>query len=126
MTFVKEENSIYQFIDENNNKYCIGSDSQENALAFLQATLHEGYSIDVMKFRKINTFKTQARLELDKDEWMVNRHKEQLETATPRSLSVEQYNQLLADRQAIRDKSNDLEAQINEATTIEELELINW
>jgi hypothetical protein len=59
-------------------------------------------------------------------DYKIVRHIGQKTSGTPTTLTEEEFFSLEGERQLIRDKSNQLETQVNNATTKEETEAIVW
>lgn len=79
-----------------------------------------------LKTNKIKEFNQHAKQELRDLDWKVLRHIEQKELQIQTSLTENEYQELLQNKQSIRDKVNNLETIINTTTTIEELTEITW
>ena len=82
----------------------------------------EGISLVDIKVQKITETKAEASALLSGTDWQVIRHRDQIEiSGLETSLTTEEYEQLLADRQAIRNTSNVIEAEINALTTVQDV-----
>lgn len=66
----------------------------------------------------IKEIKTFANQELLKTDYKINRQLEQIQLGIETTLNEKEYNQLLIERQSIREKSNDIENQILKAETV--------
>lgn len=82
--------------------------------------------LDLIKQQRIAEFKQKAAAELSPTDYKVIRHRDQLAASLPTTLTDTQYQQLLLNRQAIRDKSNTLEAQVQAATAEAEVNTMVW
>jgi len=90
-------------------------------------TLH---ALNYLKILKIVKFKSEAARRIDAvlPDWKANRHRDQLELGASTTLSAEGYAAKQQKRQAIRDASNTIEAEIqalNEPAEIETLDIAN-
>lgn len=74
----------------------------------------------MLREQKIKEFKQKAGEELRLSDYKIIRQIEQ------NTLSVTDYTALKLARQAIREKSNKFEAQVNNATTVAEIEAVEW
>ncbi len=74
-------------------------------------TLH---SLDYLKQEKIAESKIEASRRINETlpDWMVNRHRDQIELGVNTTLSAEEYKLKQYKRQAVRDASNTIEAEI--------------
>jgi len=79
-----------------------------------------------IKQQKITEIKQKAAGELSATDYKVIRHRDQLAASLPTTLTSTEYQTLLTQRQAIRDKSNNLEAQVNAATTETVVNSVVW
>lgn len=81
--------------------------------------------LDIYKIGRINQLKRNAQKELAKTDWIVIRHRDQIEGNFTTSLTQAEYEQLLIDRQYIRDWSNTQETSINNAKTYNDVTLVD-
>lgn len=83
-------------------------------------------TITQIKEEQKHRFKPTAANELAKTDWYTIRHIEQKALKIKTSLTEEEYQMVLAGRQSIRKKSNDKEAEIMAAETIEDIFNVHW
>jgi hypothetical protein len=119
-------NGLAEFSNSDGAKFKIRANSEEEARQILLEVYSPEFLLANNKKSKIIQIKSLAKSELEATDWKVQRQREQITLGIDTSLSLEQYIELLTGRQAIRTKSNELEAQVNAAETIEELNGINW
>jgi hypothetical protein len=79
-----------------------------------------------VKAQRIQEFKNNANAELSTTDYIVIRHYEQTLLNIPQTLTNDEFILLCEQRQAIRDKSNSLEVQINSMNNYEEIIAVNW
>ncbi len=82
--------------------------------------------LPALRADKMQEFKAKAKAELDPTDYKVVRHRDQVAAGQPTTLTNAQYLQLLADRNAIRDKSNTLEQQVIAAQTEATILAVVW
>jgi len=75
---------------------------------------------------KISSFKVSAASELSALDWKCIRHRDQVDNSEATSLTSQEYTDLLNERKAIRDKSNNKETAINACSTMAQIHVITW
>jgi hypothetical protein len=87
-------------------------------------TLH---SIDYLKKETIMEVKAEAsrRINTVMPDWKIIKHRDQIELGVPTSLSAEEYIAKQQKRQAIRDASNIIEAEINAMTNADAISALD-
>lgn len=115
----------YEF-EVDGNKYFIDANNETEAELIFEDLISIESKLENIKLDKINLVKSNARNLLNETDWKELRHYRQkyLETAT--SLTEEEFEELLEEREAIRVNSNTLESVISACTTIEELNAIEF
>lgn len=117
----------WEWIELNSQWYI---DFETAKIAKEQMLVRLGYEptdiIDIADLKQSATIhiKKHAKTLLDATDYKVTRHIEQNAMQEITTLTSEEFNQLLTDRQAIRDESNVKELAITTATTIEEITVI--
>ncbi|MHB8171218.1 MAG: hypothetical protein ACYDG6_06715 [Thermincolia bacterium] len=87
---------------------------------------HIGPTLAEIKRQKITEIKLRAKAELDATDYKVIRHRDQVANNLTTALTSIEYQALLTSRQAVRDKSNTLETQVNAATTDTAVYAVVW
>ena len=82
--------------------------------------------LEQVKSEQVDKFKPCAAAELCVTDWKTIRHVEQTELGIETSLTAQEYTDLITERQAIRQKSNDKEAEVMAATTVDEVFEVVW
>ena len=129
MKYIKQYNSgttfdiLYQ--DEFENKLVIDGENSPKVIEWLKSNEFEVIEfvplpLSELKSQKISEFKSIAGSELSKTDYKVIRQYEQ------GTLEQWEFDTLLSQRQAIRDKSNLLESQVLSAENYETIININW
>lgn len=117
-----EEEKYFRIIDELND-----SESLYN-FKVIDNTIQKvpkPIDLDEEKDKKISEVKKVAHKLLTELDWKSLRHKDEKDMNIETSLTEEEYQNLLIQKKAIRDKSNQLETQILNLTSIVDLRLIN-
>lgn len=129
----KEIHVLYALLQEHNMPPVMGrfgfetfvtEDDIPDVVADLIATYFKPDTFEYFKRQKISETKQYAATELSTTDYKVIRHRDQTDAGLPTTLTTTEYQQLLTDRQAIRDRSNEIKAQINAATTQAEVEAL--
>jgi hypothetical protein len=110
MEFIKENNGIYQFEDDNS-RYIIGANSESEALSILENRPAPS-EIEILKRKLINRVRSEVSILLTANDYKVIRHRDQLELGAETTLTDLEYDALLKQRNDFRIKSNELEATI--------------
>ena len=128
MEYIKEKNGIYYFILDSGVKHSLQANSKEEAQSILENRT-EPNEIDVLKRKLLSKVKTEASKQLTATDYKVIRHRDQLDLIAKgniitTTLTSEEYEILLKERNNLRIDSNEKEAEINSKTKITELEKI--
>jgi len=95
----------------------------------VEINIEDYYPLAELKDDRIAYIKQSAYYELKATDWKVLRHRDQLaddSTGSSTSLSDNEYQALLLERQNIRDYSNQLETEINSASDRTGVEAVVW
>ena len=101
----------------------IDADSQEEAIRIY----NDNYTPLLKTKRKLlNKIKQKAKELLTATDYKVIRHRDQRDkVVSKKSISDVEYMELLTERDRIRDRSNEMEAEVEKLTTVEEIENFN-
>ncbi|MFW5804650.1 MAG: hypothetical protein ACOCWG_05420 [bacterium] len=91
-----------------------------------QQIIEKPIDVEKIKLQKIRLFNNHAKKELSNLDWKVLRHKEQQDLGISTSLTTQEYQELLQQKQTIRDKVNALETTVNNCLTIDEINQLYW
>ena len=83
------------------------------------------YDLSDMKERKVDRVKKVTYSKLQESDWKVLRHRDQVAAGQGTSLTSQEYQDLLTERENIRIQSDDYEQQINDATSVDQINLIS-
>jgi len=81
--------------------------------------------LDDIKIKKVETIKETAKNILESLDWKCIRHRDQTDNAETTSLTAEEYTALLNYKKLVRDWSNTKETEINNTTTLKELNAVD-
>jgi len=84
------------------------------------------FSLDKVKKYKTSEMKYNALLLLNKTDWKVIRHRDQVDASQQTSLSSQEYQTLLTERDNIRKKSDTYETQINSLDKKDDILAVEW
>jgi len=82
-------------------------------------------NLDNLKALKIVCIKSMAGTILTRTDWRVLRHRDQVAGHTTTTITETEYQALLQSRQAVRDKSSELEDRIDACMTVEDVEAVD-
>lgn len=82
-------------------------------------------SLEFLKSFVINLIKGRTFSVLHSTDWKIIRHRDQIDSGGGTSLTDQEYQDLLIDRENIRINSDIYEQQVNDATSIEQIKLID-
>lgn len=130
--FTKKLSDInYQYIltfnDDTKLIAAIECNSIDDGKNKLQKQYSKSTQLNNFKKSKIKKIKQKCKQLIEQDEWKLFRHRSQKEIKNQKlDLTEKEYQDIIKKHQEYRDKSNNLETQINNASTIEDVEAINW
>ena len=128
MEFIKEKNGVYYFILDSGVKHSVEANSKEQAIEKIR-NYKEPNEVDILKRKLLRQVKSEVSARLQATDYKVIRHRDQLDLIAKgevitTTLSAQEYETLLKERNALRIKSNELEAKINNKRSIKTLEKI--
>ena len=88
-------------------------------------------TLEEVKAERVNIFKPLAGKEIADTDWKIMRHKDQLDLVqitrlNKTTLDIPEFEALLVKRQELREKSDTKEAEVMNATTVEEVLAVKW
>lgn len=120
--FVLEENGVYLYKNKEDKYYEIhGKASKEEADTYVNecVAIAMPKNILIAKNNKIKEIKAKCASILSRTDYKVVRHRDQLDGNQTTTLTDAEYKTLLADREALRAKSNLFESEVMALTTLQ-------
>lgn len=128
--FINKINNVYQFEIYEDNKLIhtinIEANSKEDAMSKIKtftSLRNQDSELDFQKNNLINLVKVNASRLLKITDFKAIRHRDEVDMGVTTSITNDEYKTILATRKKIRDKSNELESEINSINTISDLKL---